>query len=342
MIILFCACLVAIFFLVGAKDKSFGRDFIINLPAGLATGDLYNYAEVADFNQLIAKIYYQNNNSLADSQILLFGDSFFRVNFESQPLPIVLEKVLGMKTFFPAGNVGVLNYLQDNNYQNKEAKIAVVEVVERNINSFDPADVPDSVSQGVSGGPVFHSQLTNFVFGQADTEYFIKNNYFIKPLRLWFKQLAYKYFGDINSSLIGLYSRRPPMLFYADDINFNSDANNVSSKHVYRLAEQIAKLKQELQEKYGLQMIFVVVPNKYSIYHDDVNGDPGYNNFIPLLQDELKKQKVDYVDLYGEFNAIHEKDSQYLLYYPSDTHYTTAGKMILVNDLAKKIKDYLK
>jgi hypothetical protein len=343
MTILFIASLTAVFFLIGAKNKNFGRHFITNLPVNLTTGDLYNYAEVADFSEPIKQLAgYNKKQSLNEAKVLFFGDSFFRTSLDSLPLPVELEKLSVIKTFYPPNNVDTLQYLRDNDYQNKNQKIIVVETVERNININlgleDRPSVETTPSPVVSG---FCQKLTVFLFNQTEVEYFIKNNYFLKPIRLWLKQLAYQYFGDIDN-MIGLYSRNPKMLFFSEEVNFNKDTNKLQPENMKKLVDKITQLNQELKEKYNLKMIFVIIPNKLSIYHDILKNDPGYDNFLPLLQTELKNRDVDYIDLYQAYSQIYKDNNNFTLYYPNDTHYTASGKMILANKLSKKIKDYLK
>ncbi|MBU0647330.1 hypothetical protein KKC67_01145 [Patescibacteria group bacterium] len=343
MIILFITCLAAVFFLIGAKNKNFGRYFIANLPVNLTTGDLYNYAEVADFSEPIKQLSsYNKNQSLNEAKILFFGDSFSRTSLDSLPLPVEIEKSSGFKTFYPPSNVDVSQYLLNNNYQNENQKVIVIETVERNIDiNLGLEDRPsvETTSAPVASG--LYQKLTIFLFNQTELEYFIKNNYFLKPIRLWLKQLAYQYFGDIDN-MTSLYSRNPKMLFFSEEVNFNQDVNKLRPENMEKLIDKIVQLNKELKEKYNLKMILVVVPNKLSIYHDILKNDPGYDNFLPLLQGELKKCNIDYVDLYQEYSSMHQRNRNFALYYSNDTHYTASGKMILVNKLLEKIKNYLK
>lgn len=341
--VLFIACLAAIFFLIGAKNKNLGRHFIVNLPAGLTTGDLYNYAEVADFSEPIRRFSnYNQTQSLDEAKILFFGDSFFSTSLDSLPLPVEIEKSSNLKTFYPPNNVDVFQYLLKNNYQNKSQKIIVIETVERNIDiNLGLEDRPSMKLASASAASGLDQKLTTFLFNQTESEYFIKNNYFLKPIRLWLKQLAYQYFGDIDN-MTRLYSYNPKMLFFSEEVSFNQDVNKLRPENIEKLIGKIVQLNKELKEKYNLKMILVVVPNKLSIYHDILKNDPGYDNFLPLLQLELKKQNIDYIDLYQEYSLIHQNDHNFALYYSNDTHYTPSGKMILVNKLLEKIKNHLK
>ena len=57
-----------------------------------------------------------------------------------------------------------------------------------------------------------------------------------------------------------------------------------------------------------------------------VNND-SYNDFIPKLQDELRKHNIQFIDLYNEFVS-----SKVILYYGTDTHWNRKGV-----DLALKL-----
>ena len=89
---------------------------------------------------------------------------------------------------------------------------------------------------------------------------------------------------------------------------------------IVNYCDNIELLSKELRERYNLELVFMIIPSKYTIYHYVV-GDDGkkYGNFIPKMYAELKKRNIPVIEVYDEFMAQRKEK---LLFYGTDTHWT--------------------
>ena len=99
------------------------------------------------------------------------------------------------------------------------------------------------------------------------------------------------------------------------------------------IAETIAQYKNYC-DSIGVKFIFLPLPNKETIYYNNVplNEQP---NYIVELNSILNKKGVTTVNTIKILND--EKDNL-LLYHLDDTHWNSNGVNIVVNELAKKAR----
>lgn len=331
--------LFALFILVGGKIKTFGRIFLpTQSEKNISYGDLYTISELNDFHLPIPTVKSTNKSSMENANIFAFGDSFLGSHFGIKNLPSLLEDNLKMPVFaVPVAVENPLAYLESINYKKGAAKIVIVESVERYaVNRGLAYTTPTKSPTNISSWRKRVNDLDYAIFDTTDIDYFFKHNIFINPIRLFLKNLNFSLFGRIDSR-ISVFSLNPPMLFYFEEVNFDKNIQN--AKLAPKVANNIKILGEILKNKYNLDMVYVVIPNKYTIYNYlDKHGS--YNYFIPRLQSELSKQKVNYVDLYTPYmlNRTNERP----LYYPNDSHFAPLGKEIMAEELGKKIKQILK
>ncbi|EKD94264.1 MAG: hypothetical protein ACD_26C00144G0002 [uncultured bacterium] len=328
-----------LFILIGGKIKSFGRIFLATQKENnVSYGDLYTISELKAFHLPIPTKKSTNKSNIDEADIFAFGDSFLGSHLGEKNLPSLLEDSLKMPVYaVPLAVENPLEYLERIHYKKGATKIVIVESVERYaVNRGFAYSAPIATTVNISSWKKNINDLDYLIFDTTDIDYFFKHNIFINPLRLFLKNLNFSLFGRIDSR-IGAYSLQPPMLFYFEEVNFDKNLRNATLAP--KVAKNIKFLGETLKDKYNLKMIYVVIPNKYTIYNDlDKHGS--YNNFIPRLQSELSKLNVDYVDLYSRYVANRTNDRP--LYYPNDSHFAPLGKEILVEELDKKIKQILK
>ncbi|HEY8269862.1 MAG TPA: hypothetical protein VIG33_03175, partial [Pseudobdellovibrionaceae bacterium] len=86
----------------------------------------------------------------------------------------------------------------------------------------------------------------------------------------------------------------------------------------------------------GIRFVVVGVPNKETIYFDQVplKHQP---LILPMLQAELRSQGIEYIDLFQNFNSKY-KESGALFHHPDDTHWNEAGVSIAADLLYETIK----
>jgi hypothetical protein len=119
------------------------------------------------------------------------------------------------------------------------------------------------------------------------------------------------------------------MLFNKEDIEF--DGKVKTNLNYDQFADNVNNIKKVLSEKYNLQLVYIIIPNKYSIYRDILPEQKSYINFIPLITEKLKKRNVKTEDLYSIFIEYRKKFPDKLLYYGSDTHFNEIGQEIFIN-----------
>jgi hypothetical protein len=124
------------------------------------------------------------------------------------------------------------------------------------------------------------------------------------------------------------------MLFYYGAIDsFNQP---IESKRLEDMLEFFTLLDKELKEKYGITLILVPVPNKYTIYHDYADPSSVYNNYLTIVADELERRGIICVDLYPAFMEQREE----ILYWSDDTHWNGKALDIAVNLTAETIREH--
>jgi len=345
-IILLGFVILAGFLLYAGKFKETGRKFLYQDSDAnrYFNGNLFNYCGINKFKEQIIKIEPRKNSPSHEANIIMKGDSFFYTGLDSEPLPEYFEKITGQKVFYQAKlgyEITPLKYLERIGYQKGESKIFIYETIEQA--SIKRAQELESDLSGKNDNSATPDQIIDlgynlgyFLFDSIDIEYFIRNNFIFKPLDLWFKNKAFIWLGDINSET-PIYSDEPRMLFSESEISFNNRQNRFDS--INQMADNISQETKLIKDKYNLTLIYLIIPNKFSIYGERAASGQEYDNFIPKLQEALKNKNIKYVDIYGVFNRYRQQHPDKLLYYVGDSHYTPLGKELLTNALAETIAD---
>jgi SGNH hydrolase-like domain, acetyltransferase AlgX len=108
----------------------------------------------------------------------------------------------------------------------------------------------------------------------------------------------------------------------------------------------IARFKQQLAER-GIGLLVVIVPGKPSIYPDCVSRklrpeQAGTFSHSLRMIDDLEKQGIDVVDLFGPFakERLQDKNAGDSMYLRSDTHWRARGVRLAAKVVAQRIKTY--
>jgi hypothetical protein len=297
-------------------------------------GDLYYYNCIShfrgDYPEQIRRYRLSDKNpNMEESDLLTFGDSFFDVSFQ-RTLPERIADTTGLKVYSyitqDPWNANPFCILNTSSLEREaEPRVFIFETVERNISKkfSEPYDAgcqaPFERYQG------FGEKLLNeFIFKSNDEQLFnlmLKRSWVTHSLYSLFSTIKFDLFGTI-SSMTPEYTLEPePWLFYANSIDDGPGTfyYDYTREEIETYAANIAHLSRELKRVYNLDMVFMLIPNKYSLYNDKVNQDT-YNGFVPALQEELDRVGVRYIDLYNPF-----KDSDQVLYYGTDTHWNKDG-----------------
>jgi hypothetical protein len=306
-------------------------------------GELYYFSMIRNFREeglppsRLKFEYSPKHASVKDCDILTFGDSYFEFSRHKQ-FPERLaddfhKKVHYVNDDFP------LDYLDKNNYHDTVPKLVIFERVERYI--------PVAFEKPHTWHPI---QIeTSSKFDKAFT-YVRKKIFYEKGEELYDAMLkrsylttaVYSLIATVKFDLFGYISKKTPVyknngsyswLFYHDEVNDKRTSfyYKFSQEQIDSICNNMADLSLKLKDNYNMQLVYLPLPAKYTLYHSILNND-AYNNFLPRLFAGLDKRGVKYVQVYDDF-----KNSQDTLYYRTDEHWRQIGI-----DLAyKKTLDYL-
>ncbi len=102
---------------------------------------------------------------------------------------------------------------------------------------------------------------------------------------------------------------------------------------VLTIAKNLEEISNTLRSQYNVELIFLPVPNKFTIYHRFVTADR-YDNFLPRLDEELRRRGVRTVRLYEPFLR-----SQEFVYHPSDSNWNRYGASITLEEVVRAIEE---
>jgi len=279
------------------------------------------------------------------AEVIIVGDSFFGEIFGTY-----FEKLTGTPVFAyelrrgfdplqMEGPVDVLKRIKFKN--NSESKYLVYERVERHtflifdkwINSKKSgrkdrkAKVLDNI---IDSNGRYNKYLKSKMINTESLEYLVTENPVVDRMLEIRNTLRFSLFREISKET-PVYSVEPPMIFM-EAIAFSRMKK--TDEMIERVADNIAASNERIYREYGLKMIFMPVPNKYTIYryrYDEYNynvSGESYDDFLPRLYKELDKRDVLYVDLYHDF-----MESKELLYHASDAHWNPVGALMAVSKL---------
>lgn len=337
----FIYCLImafALFIVIGAKFPAFGKMFMAREPVDYILGDQYRMCDLDRFREKIPVVRPGPNPPLEEAEVMTLGDSFFNSALGSDKFANELGKKLGLKIhnlstddFFEPQSYP-LSYLEKIGYQGGRKRILILESVERSV--LERAEKYDTVGVATSNRI---DALAFKVLKNNDIEYFFKQNVLVKPVGNWLKNFRFQYLNIVDKS-IGAYTLDPDMLFYQRDLEF--DRMKKSEALLDSTADSIAKLAETLKSRYDIELVYLPIANKFSVYHGWVPGAKPYDDFMPRLCRKLTERGVVNLDSYTLYSH-YNKPEMPLLYFASDTHYTAHGKALLLEacaDLVRKLR----
>ncbi len=263
--------------------------------------------------------------SLEEADILIFGDSF--MNFRWLPsFPELLGERLGKRVHFIMDHYPMYHLEKKGFGRQQNGLVALFAVGERGIREgfyVRPADWRHRAREE----PSFFQMLTE---GRAEERYsgLLQLSLLTHRLYKWIATLKFDWFGYI-SNMTPVYSLDPPILFHRDTVD--QSPRSIQYQHpqeeIDEIVSRIAALHRDLRDQYGIEMIFMGIPNKISIHHDLVWEDATYNGFLPRVQEGLALKGIPFVDLYDAFAS---SDKQ--LYFLSDTHWNEKGIALALDE----------
>jgi hypothetical protein len=287
------------------------------------------------------------NPGLNNSGLIAFGDSFFDFS-RQKTVAERLRDSLGIGVHARAGFLATkdwypLVYLSENKYQKAQIKYLIYEVVERNIHErfIIPHELKwKEIDKGQNGLTCILKNFRDFVFNAKSEELFsilLRGSYLTSGLYSGIATLKFDLFGYISSQtpVYSLDKFGCPMLFY--DLTVSDKPTGFYFNHTDELIKtyctNLADLSEKLLDYYNLKLIFVPVPNKFTIYSRVIKPGDEYDDFLPRLYREMQNRNISYVNLYDIYNS-----SDTLLYYGTDSHWNKKGVDIAVNEILKELR----
>ena len=311
----------------------------IRTNSGFTNGDLYNQCQVDFFKEKIPYVPVVTGNNFENSEIITLGDSFFNSVLSSDVFASELGKYVQYKVhniqntgkYFAMEVDYPLAYFINRGSDNHKKRILILETVERfslkRSGLYCGANRPDSPQ----------SRFKRF-YDNSDIEYFFQNNIVFNPVLRMIKNARFRIFGLVDGS-IGAYSINPPMLFSEEDISFRNKVK--SEPEIERMADNIGELSRMLETRFNIILVYVIIPDKLSVYRDKAGNEPPYNDFIPKVTSKIRQRGVKCIDLYSVYRNQRQHDDA-MLYFGADTHFTPLGKKILAVECAREIDKIMK
>ena len=272
-----------------------------------------------------------------EADLLIFGDSF--MNFRLLPsFPELLGQRLGKNVHFSRDHYP-RSLLEEKGFMKQSnGKMLLYAVGERGIREgfyVRDADWGRRARRRQDREQPFFQLLTD---GRTEERYsaLLQLSLLTHRMYKWIATRKFDWFGYISRTA-PVYSMDPPILFLHSTVD--GSPNSIQYQHpqeeIDEIVRRIARLHADLAETYGLDMVFMGIPNKISIHHDLVWEDARYNDFLPRIQKGLKEHGVPFVDLYGAFSASDE-----CLYFLSDTHWNEKGIALALDETITFLEDY--
>jgi hypothetical protein len=299
-------------------------------------GDLYKFSGINDFKEeMNIKIGLANQtaSNIEDAQIITIGDSFFGISFDGLHFSGSLQKKLKQPVFYQWNLSAVdypLEFLKSIKYQKTgKPKFLILETIERlsKIRTNTYNQVAPKFSNLNAEPP---KTLRSIIF---DIKYLFLNNIISFPVIAFIKTLRFNLTGNIDPA-ISTYSLNPLNLFYFQETLFTEEDKNINN-----IVDSIHTLALKLKNDYNLILIYVVMPNKYSIYHETAVKNTGYDDYIHKVVEQLRKRNIPAPDVYTKFRNFIKIHPDIPLYYKSDTHYNSTGRDLAADVVAEQIKE---
>jgi hypothetical protein len=315
-------------------------------------GDLYRFAKVLFFKTKLPAAECGDESvqeiDADTAEIFVIGDSFMESCRGHKRFPDMLSEKLG-KNVYPIFAGQVWEYFDPvyifwkYNIPRDKRRIVLLERVERYIihtyGTEKDQDTSLFIEEAGTENESFWKITKRRWFTEAEKNYevFLTSSDYTTPfMELWntFRFFTLRQISDETP----VYSLNPPFLFEAEEAmpgHVTSFYYPHTDSLIGQIAENITNLKAVLLERYNAELVFMPVPNPYTLYHPLINNDT-YDNYLPRLCNKLEENGVRTIQLYQKFS-----ESENILFFPTDTHWNASGAEIAV-DQAVSVISYMR
>jgi hypothetical protein len=305
-------------------------------------GDLYRFAKIYSFKTKLPPQECKDDVSTDidpdTTSIIIIGDSFMETCRGHKRFPVQISERLGkpVSSIYAGWTPEYFDpvyYCWKNNIDREKKRIVLVERVERYlIDSYGTGQDEDTSAFQDHENTLtedFWSVQKRRWFTEAEKNYevFLTSSDYTSPLIELWNTFRFTTLKQISSET-PVYSLNPPFLFEAEEISRNDETSFYyphTDSLIAQIADNIALQKDVLLSDYNAELVFMPVPNPYTLYHTFINNDT-YDNYLPRLCSELEKRGVRTIQLYEKF-----REAKNILYFPTDTHWNAEGAAIAVD-----------
>jgi hypothetical protein len=346
-----CLCLaMALFLVLFGKIKPLGRMLLYeehkqSENSKFRYGDLFALCGVTSLKERIPYGELDVDTEINDAEILVMGDSFFQSHLDSRIFAKELENETGFKAV-ELNRYGLqaeyvfrpLALLKKMKFEPGKARVFVLEIVDRELYRYTKCINDEAISITATGMLLKSRHAVQLVFNNEDMASFFRMNKLTGPFYRMVNGFKYKILGRIDSDSVINYPGAPEMLFFRKSVEFNRAVK--SRDTIARYADSMARLSRTLKERYGLDFLYVAIPNKHAVYHDHVGDHFPDHRFISRLCGELDRRGIRNIDSHRIFrDRMNSEPEGQLLYYKADTHFNRLGKSLIVEAVAGEIRN---
>jgi hypothetical protein len=311
----------------------FGSNTLATWLVGVPRGDLVRIGKFSE-NQFsyLSSEYPMPTREVKRSDIAVLGDSFSRPHlWQTQARSTLKEDI----TTYDYHDVGCPANFFDWVKKELKPKILVIQVVERMFPQFSetrtcpdtppkirPYEIPENLKPKSSYQKLFQQDLFFNISAVRNSlninhkKSFISSKVINSPLKR----------SDLFSN-----PKSNRLLYLKDDLN----KFKWSQEEIDASINGLLKIKNQFKAE-RIQLIVVVIPDKLSIYEDDLLEGPQQESSI---HERLYKENLSLLNLKKEFKKIRFEQKD--LYAPNDSHLSVEGYQYLGKLIADQIK-YLK
>jgi hypothetical protein len=305
----------------------------------------YNSGLISYFREDMPRATYKfrfsdQNKPPQEADVLMFGDSHFDFNRQ----PTFAERIadsLGIKVYLNRmerpykGNI--LAYLNDIDYQDKNRKLVFYESSERYVidrSSFEYQD------RGIVKyyNPVRQTfkNIKDKIFNQGtDNLYntFLKKSYLTSGIYSWVTTAKFNIFNYMNQQIQDyvIDEEKGSWAFHQEPVTYYN-REDISDSLIVACAQNIQKMQKKLSEQYNLELVYMILPEKYTMYNLKNTVSP-YHQFVPRIHKEFERLGIPYINLFYDFSRKND-----VLYYRTDTHWNPKGVDIAVKNALEFIR----
>lgn len=308
----------------------FGSNTFTTWLIGLPRGDLVRIGKFSE-NQFsyLSPEYSLPTRAVKISDIVVLGDSFSRPHiWQAQASSILKEDI----TTYDYHDVGCPANFFDWVKNELKPKVLVIQVVERMFPQFPesrtcpstiPKIRPHQVPDNFKANPSFQRLFQQDLFFNISA---VRNSISLKDNKSFTSSKV------INSPLkrLDLFSnpKSNRILYLKDDLN----KFEWSQEEIDTSINGLLKIKNQLKAE-GIQLMLVVIPDKLSIYEDDLLEGPQQERSI---HERVFQEKLSPLNFKSAFKKYRLEQKN--LYAPNDSHLSVEGYQYLGTRIAEQIK----